>query len=118
MEIALATPDGLSMPTVGDRNDRAESSPKGDRPEENVNNSAIDSQPRSASIDVIKNGAPETRTVICDRCYLSKRPEPLPAFAGDLCILADLEMLWPGGLLSILLMAGFQTMPIRSNFVI
>lgn len=57
--------------------------------EENVNNLATDPQAGSASNNVIKSEAPEERTVICDRCYLSKRPEPLSIFAGDLCILTE-----------------------------
>lgn len=56
---------------------------------ENINNSG-DLAAGSASDNAIKSGAPEERsTVICDRCYLSKRPEPLSIFAGDLCILTE-----------------------------
>ena len=82
---------GLSY-GLGDlkNNENGEPSLSGDRREmsadhwPDVNNSAVNSQPRSASSDAIKTGAPEQRTIICDRCYLSKRPEPLSAFAGDL----------------------------------
>jgi hypothetical protein len=47
------------------------------------NNSSIDNEPNfSKQNNIINNELREERTVICDRCYLSKRTKPLSIFTG------------------------------------